>query len=59
MGRWGQQFRKRSCRHVPAYMIFQELVRRWLLLEEETRTAPEAELEELLPEKTGNLHCYE
>ena len=27
---------------------FQELVRRWLLLEEETGTAPEAELEELL-----------
>lgn len=27
---------------------FQELVRRWLLLEEETETAPEAELEELL-----------
>ena len=27
---------------------FQELVRRWLLLEEKTGTAPEAELEELL-----------
>ena len=27
---------------------FQDLVRRWLLLEEETGTAPEAELEELL-----------
>ena len=43
----GQQFRKRSCRHVPAYMIF----RNWSAdgsLEEETGTAPEAELEELL-----------
>ena len=40
---------------------FQELVRRWLLLEEETGTAPEAELEELLqknPEITGRI-CTE
>lgn len=36
---------------------FQELVRRWLLLEEET-DCTEAELEELL-QKNRNLHCYE
>ena len=37
---------------------FQELVRRWLLLEEETGTAPEAELEELLQKADlVSLHC--
>ena len=37
---------------------FQELLRRWLLLEEETGTAPEAELEELLQKADlVSLHC--
>ena len=44
----GQQFRKRSLSACSGVYDFQELVRRWLLLEEETGTAPEAELEELL-----------
>lgn len=38
---------------------FQELVRRWLLLEEENRDCTGSRTGRTAAEKSGNLHCYE